>query len=390
VIEIKKIFEDLQHKKGYKTKLELHLWLKSILNVHEDTIKKWANYMNPDSEYYPALESIYKSEMGIPEDVEEIDYSQLVELKKKKKLKMDDIIELFKTQFINEVNAFPPIKIDKIKIPTGTSTPETMVLLLSDTQLGHETKSYNFQVFRERLKKLQKRIIQIAKVQMADHPIKRLVVFALGDLIQNELLKRFVDLNELEGTVMEQIKIAIDPVNSFASFFLGLNSVFEQIDIYTIAGNHGMTHKDASPDCNWDSIIYMFWKALLQNQENINIHLHEDFYHKVQVENMNFLLVHGDGIRSYMGLPYYGIDRMNKNWFMTLDDYDCCCIGHFHQRALLPCNFIPIYVNGTFVTDDMYALKKLGARSRPIQTCFFVHPKIGITAEYPLYLDIDN
>jgi hypothetical protein len=65
-------------------------------------------------------------------------------------------------------------------------------------------------------------------------------------------------------------------------------------------------------------------------------------------------------------------------------DFDTIMMGHWHQWLSLP----GIVVNGTLKGYDEYA--RLGLRApyqRPTQALWFVHPKHGVTAQWPIYLE---
>lgn len=326
-----------------------------------------------------------REEVGcLPDEVKEINL-----VKKKKVLTTEDAVELFKEFIVEEIESFPPLKIDKFTLSIGKHTPETMVLLLSDVQLGHLTKSYNYAIFRERLKLLQKKMFKIGKIQLADHPIDRLVIFVLGDIVQNELIKRFVDINELESSVWEQMRVAISPQDSFPSFFAELLQMFDKIDVYCVAGNHGEVQKYASSDTNWDSVIYQFWKEQFANEDRINFHLSSEFYQLIDIHGKKFILEHGEVVKCYMGLPYYGMSRRIGELSKSEIHFDYYCIGHFHQIASILAGKKFILVNGCFPSDDMYVLKKYGSMTVPFQYCFFVHPKEKyVTSEYKLHFGI--
>jgi len=318
------------------------------------------------------------------DDIKEINLQ-----KKKKVMTTEDAIELFKSTIISEVKSFPELKVDKFIIPTGKGTPETMGLMLSDSQLGHLTKSFNFKVFRDRLKMLQESIFTIAKVQRADHPIDRLVIFVLGDIVHNEIVGRFVDLHELEGTVWQQIQVAVDPENSFPSFFHNMLQMFDKVDLYLVSGNHGETQKDSISDANWDSVIYKFWEQQFVNEDRINFHSTDDFYQIVDIYGKKFFLEHGEVVRCWMGLPYYGVSRRIGELAKSEINFNYYCIGHFHQIASIQLGRKFFLVNGSFVSDDMYVLRKYGSTSVPFQYSFFVHPKKKyITSEYKLHFGI--
>jgi len=62
-------------------------------------------------------------------------------------------------------------------------------------------------------------------------------------------------------------------------------------------------------------------------------------------------------------------------------------MGHFHCLAQIPIEEFDIFMNGAFVTDDEYVLKRLGWGSHPFQWLCGVHPRTGVTWRYKLFLE---
>lgn len=63
------------------------------------------------------------------------------------------------------------------------------------------------------------------------------------------------------------------------------------------------------------------------------------------------------------------------------------CLGHFHNASFIDWNEVEIFVNGCFVSDDQWVLKKLGLASSTTQITFGVHPRKGVTWRYKVRLD---
>ena len=62
--------------------------------------------------------------------------------------------------------------------------------------------------------------------------------------------------------------------------------------------------------------------------------------------------------------------------------------GHFHKRHTDEISSkLEYFMCGALVSDDEWALKKLGISSNPSQWIMGIHPRHGITWRYPLIVD---
>jgi len=61
-------------------------------------------------------------------------------------------------------------------------------------------------------------------------------------------------------------------------------------------------------------------------------------------------------------------------------------MGHLHRSITLPHALGSVIVNGGFPGVDNYGLMEGFSPVDPMQRFFFVHPKYGKTAEYPIDL----
>ena len=98
----------------------------------------------------------------------------------------------------------------------------------------------------------------------------------------------------------------------------------------------------------------------------------------VMVAGRKYLITHGHGVRSFLGIPYYGIERRIAKEAMTrlngVDEnrFDRVVQGHFHAPLTHPYFFIGGSANGTDAYDH-----QCGRKSIPIQCAWMVHPKHG-------------
>jgi len=291
--------------------------------------------------------------------------------------------------------AAPEIKIKPIKQEGKRGQGDEVHLqLISDCHCGLLTPSYNVQVFKERLEKLKQTMVNICLLHRKMRPIRKLVVPFLGDQVQGEQYGRQGYVEEYEIGAVEQIYDVLVP--EFTNFFVNLLQVYPSIEIYGVEGNHGNIQprsQTISKRSNWDIVFYRALKEALVKYSRITINTQEagaQPYQVIEVNGWKFLLIHGDLIISYMGIPYYGLERKEMRWKQSIgvaQPFDFGLFGHFHNPNFLWNNGIPTYINGSFSTDSRFPLMRMGLKDVPKQYSLFVNRKWGVTATYLIDLE---
>jgi len=265
---------------------------------------------------------------------------------------------------------------------------ETAVLVLSDTQIGQITPSYDSEIFIQELDRLAQVTEKITNLHRVNYRINELAVFMAGDIIENETLfpgQGFC----IDQSVLKQIFHTGIP--AFARFFQHMSSIFTKVTVYCVPGNHGRVSKHNAPDSNWDRVFYLTLDLALEHSlKNVKfVHAElQDFYLVADVKGYKFLIVHGDEIPIWMNIPYYGIERSSSRWAQSIPrgPWEYLVMGHFHQSAWLKSNAKKIIMNGAFPTDSPYVLKKLKLDStEAVQWLFGVHDR-GISWRYEIDL----
>jgi hypothetical protein len=100
----------------------------------------------------------------------------------------------------------------------------------------------------------------------------------------------------------------------------------------------------------------------------------------------NFLLIHGQEIRGWGGIPFYGFTRFDGRAIrMTGEIFDYCLSGHIHQPAQIPNGSGGEYIiSGDWVGANNLS-GQITAASRPQQNLLFVAQKWGVTERVPIY-----
>lgn len=286
-----------------------------------------------------------------------------------------------------KVVALPVLEVPDIYIGDTAGDEETMVLLLSDVHFGHKTPTTTCRVIANRMERLAQRVVKIAEIHRKAYPVRKIVVFMLGDFCQGDQIGRFVSLDELENTVMVQVFDWAVPHT--ARLLLTLQEHFEEVEVYAVRGNHGSVRRYGAEDTNWDTIIYDAVKLQLAQQPRITINVERDrFYMLPKVYKFTFLIQHGDNIRSYLNIPFYGQIRMaNRMRGAIPGRFHYVVYAHFHTSAVYNWNDITVLLNGCFVSDDQWVLKRMGMSSDTSQLLVGVHPRKGLTWRYKIHLD---
>lgn len=355
---------------------------------------------------------------GIRRSVEkEINYLKVKETKKDKETILAEQIwrQIEKEKPIPELPKL--VNIPKIEQRVGTGKEETQILLLSDCHPGVKTKSFNTEVYRQRIRNLIYGILKISGLHKQLYPIYDLEIFFLGDGPNGERVGKTVNLDEIECSVYHQIINHFVP--SMVELLTNVASHFRTIRVSVVPGNHGQPlGRDSAYSTNWDLIAWEIVKIQVSSIENIVIDIETASSYKiVNVRDHYFVLTHGDGIPIHLTLPFYGmstrglrmhaieglkidlisniidsvvsneINREKAIRMLTSVPFSCFCTGHFHVANKFNFNGIRFITNGSFKTDDEYVMKKMGMGNLPCQVTFGVSDKRVNTWYYEINLD---
>jgi len=312
----------------------------------------------------------------------------------KEELKKEETINLhrFQSQMKDFAKDLPLLEEWKCKKKAGKNNEE-WILLFSDLHYGQVVKpieignfaEYNPKKAEERLMYLSKTIQHLTKYHT--NPPETLNVFFLGDMIDSVILRA----SQLATTEFGLVKQIIGCIGLTAEFLVSLTGSFKHINCYGIGGNHSRITKsfaDSTPQDNFDILIYEMVKQKVANISKIKIQYPESTHMIISIKNHNWWISHGDTMRGWMGLPFYGANR-EKSGIQNLlnifkEGVDYMAIGHFHQDAY----FNNIYMNGSFVGGDQYSVGRLRKMNIPEQTLIGVTEKFGVVWTRPIQLEV--
>lgn len=317
------------------------------------------------------------------------------------------------------VSPLDPVETPEIQT-SNEEEDEIAVALFSDLHGGEEISPeetdylgrFNIKILARRLEIWAKGVKNIVELHRENYNIEKLVILDLGDkisgLIHDEL--------EIHSDVEAGHQYALVSY-LIAQILMTLSREFNEIEVHSIIGNHGRKKQKKQSKgkyINYDYDATQLTSLFCSRQDNIKFNAYKSPKKRVTVGNKTGIILHGSNIRSYRGLPFYGIVRSSKRLNsmqstmrdleekakeyendireeikdVPTDDIDFIAMGHFHQLAILERGWGPIILNGCFPGPSEYSLEK-DIVSRPAQWIMGFHDNY-ISWRYALYLDQDK
>lgn len=293
-------------------------------------------------------------------------------------------------------------KIDKmsfksaIKVPHKPKSKQALEvhLLRSDAHVGEMVDpqstsglgNYNYNTYLSRLETLTQKVVLFHDQDTKNLGLSKLVIAYLGDQLEGEGAIYKGQSYYIDLPLVDQLFNSVEA--EISRFLLPLAEVFHEIEVYCVPGNHGRAGRigEHHERTNWDYIFYRFLKEIIDRiAPNIKIYISESPLMLVQHGQFTFSYSHGDNVKSYMGIPFYGLDRMVKKITSMFNKYiHYFCVGHFHDPASLSDN---IFINGTMVGGSNLSINRMNTLSVPSQKMFYFDSEKGVNRETNLYLE---
>ncbi len=273
--------------------------------------------------------------------------------------------------------------------------PEVAVAMLSDWQLGKKTPSYTSEVCEKRVEKYAAKIQHLADIQRADHPVRELHVWLLGDLVEGELIFPG-QAHRIDASLYRQV--VVDGPRILGNFLRSMLGSFDAVRVTAVIGNHGAiggpVRRETHPETNADMMLARIVSDTVTDPR-LTWTLSEPagergWYAIDRIGNYSCVLFHGDQIRGgFAGFPFYGLAKKVWGWSTSIGQpFNDVALGHWHTPTRVTLNTVTARVNGSTESDNTYALEQLASAGRPSQWLYFVEPERGrVSAEYVVYLD---
>lgn len=266
---------------------------------------------------------------------------------------------------------------------------ESLVAHLSDEHadqivLPHQVgglERYNFPIALRRAEEYVDTLIKFTQRTLSNYEFNTLWILANGDHSSGEIH------NSVEHSYYRnQFRNCLAIGQMHALMLRDLAPYFENIKILYVAGNHG--RRSIKKDYhgawnNWDYLIAETAKMHCLDIKNIEFLIPDSFSVGVEIEGYGFHITHGDEIRSWNAIPWYGIERKTRRLTALTAVQNkrvhYYCLGHFHTPAMQAALDGETLINGAWLATDPYVYEKLSSFSEPSQWLHGVNKKRGIS-----------
>lgn len=272
--------------------------------------------------------------------------------------------ELFNEKIKEAIDNMPAL-IFSNTIQDKFNSKQTAVLCISDAHNGVEINMqtvfnepiniYSPDILKKRLNKLADTVIKDYK---NNFNYKKLIVFDLGDGIQNIL--RLSDIAKLKTGVIDSVLQYAEMISQFLNKIQ--NELNIQIEFSCLGGNHSELRL-ISTGRNWESenlgkVIREFIALRLKDNQNIKVDPYSDFSFK-QIEGINILAIHGDDSKKNINEISYWEQYHN----ITID---ILLMGHFHHREQISLGYSPTGDKEIIIVPSLIGTDEFSRKNRKL------------------------
>lgn len=272
--------------------------------------------------------------------------------------------ELFNEKIKEAIDNMPAL-IFSNTIQDKFNSKQTAVLCISDAHNGVEINMqtvfnepiniYSPDILKKRLNKLTDTVIKDYK---NNFNYKKLIVFDLGDGIQNIL--RLSDIAKLKTGVIDSVLQYAEMISQFLNKIQ--NELNIQIEFSCLGGNHSELRL-ISTGRNWESenlgkVIREFIALRLKDNQNIKVDPYSDFSFK-QIEGINILAIHGDDSKKNINEISYWEQYHN----ITID---ILLMGHFHHQEQISLGYSPTGDKEIIIVPSLIGIDEFSRKNRKL------------------------
>lgn len=272
--------------------------------------------------------------------------------------------ELFNEKIKEAIDNMPAL-IFSNTIQDKFNSKQTAVLCISDAHNGTEINMqtvfnepiniYSPDILKKRLNKLADTVIKDYK---NNFNYKKLIVFDLGDGIQNIL--RLSDIAKLKTGVIDSVLQYAEMISQFLNKIQ--NELNIQIEFSCLGGNHSELRL-ISTGKNWGSenlgkVIREFIALRLKDNQNIKVDPYSDFSFK-QIEGINILAIHGDDSKKNINEISYWEQYHN----ITID---ILLMGHFHHQEQISLGYSPTGDKEIIIVPSLIGIDEFSRKNRKL------------------------
>lgn len=300
-------------------------------------------------------------------------------------------LEIFFNSVLASINSIEPLPIIYKSDPQKGKASVEAVIQITDPHMGSVQEpneiegfnEYNPKICRSRQIDFVERFCKYIDRQRLSQNIDTLSVLDTGDNISGDIHVNLQVTNAFPVTVqvVEAAKVKAEQLTI-------LCQNFKKVVVHFIgADNHGrLTHKPQSREEGYNNLNYLvgiLTEAYTEKLTNLEFNIYPMHEKVVTCLNRNYLISHGHGIRAWMGIPWYSVERrsskeaqarmqliMDQKLKMADVGFHKMIAGHFHTDIDTDLYAFGPSVQGTDAYDH-----QSGRYSKPGQVGWLVHEK---------------
>lgn len=280
---------------------------------------------------------------------------------------------------------YPPLVFVEFKERKGKRPrpiwTETGIALWSDFHIGAwYTKGrtagiaeYSWEIFQDRFGRLVNDTILEYDKRKRTREIDTLWILMLGDIVDGVNIYEGQEKNRDRS--LTTIGQGIQGSQIVAKGIANIARDYKKVNVLCIPGNHGrIGHpKNRTYYDSFDSMFYEMMSNHLSKIVNVKVHISSTVWAVVRIANRNCVMIHGDQVGGYSGIPAYGayraVGRLSSMIGMPID---FLFMGHHHTSAYLEQSSCSIVFNGSLVGGSDLSVNRMFTASRPKQTMMWL------------------
>jgi hypothetical protein len=278
------------------------------------------------------------------------------------------------------------------------------VLILSDEHADHVIhpeltmglEDFDFDIFRVRAERLQNTVIRYVTHHLPQYSFDRLWIVKLGDAIQGDIHNM-----KLRNHFGNAIRAAIATADVEAEMVANLAQYFPGgVHVVSVPGNHPRTTKTPQHEDPTDNLDYLIAAGMASRLSDhiaeglVTVNAPRSWGALIDVRGWLVHASHGDNVRGFAGLPWYGFDRYEnrvKDLFSQVLDrpIDYFLHGHYHTSTERTTASSQGLHNGAFYQTGGYEIHALAVGNRPRQDFYVLQDREvdrGYTFKIPIWL----
>lgn len=250
---------------------------------------------------------------------------------------------------------------------------------------------FSTDIAKVRVQRLVDRVVNLCFSHMTGTDYPGIVVCLGGDMIGGSIHQELAETNEV-GTGPAWL----DVLGTLIWALERMADHFGRVFVPCVVGNHGrMTDRPRAKGrvhTSYEWLLYCALERHFSDDPRVRFLVPGEADARFRVFGHRYLLTHGDslgvrggdGIIGALGPILRGRVKLHTAEAQVGREFDTLILCHWHDYMALR----GVIVNGSLKGFDEYARLMLRARFQPpIQALFFCHPRRGITAHWPIYLE---